>query len=705
MATLTVASRANAALVLPAVLSAAYATRHGLQVSVVFEDVVSLDSGNSLKLVTADGDCIADEAILDFFHKAMNVSFSRKRVEVDEWLKRRASLVFDDYKALCKPMEELESHLTLRSYIVGYSLTLADIVIWGTLRGNPAIVGLRRNSLNITRWFSFIEDSNPWITGAVAGFQNHARQRKAAASAAGANYNIGLANTENGIVCRFPPEPSGYLHIGHAKAALLNSYFAHEYGPRRGTLICRFDDTNPSKESQEFQDSILYDLSLLGVVPDRISHSSDYFRQMYEACVKPIKAGRAYADNTVLEVMRDQRRRGIASACRTTSIDKSLAVFEAMKSGAEDGRQWCIRAKISVDGVNKALRDPVIYRCNHQPHHRTGTAWKVYPTYDFCAPFMDSIEQVTHALRTNEYRDRNAQYHWMQDALGLRRVEIWDFSRLNFVRTVLSKRKLTSIVESGAVWGWDDPRMPTVRGVRRRGCTISALRQFILKQGPSQNIVNMDWSRLWAINKKHIDPIAARYTAIPKAKAVTAWVDGIDANSSTEMPKHKNPELGMKKVVFSKEILLSQDDARLLKEHEVITLMNWGNATITKISTDSPTGDISILQLKLDLQSDVKNTEKKITWLAKEPANMVPVELHAFDYLITKEKLEKDEDVASCLTSPSETRTEAWADCNVMDLCEDDIIQFDRTGYFRVDRPWCNGQPAIMFNIPTGRDA
>ncbi|PWY71813.1 glutamyl-tRNA synthetase [Aspergillus sclerotioniger CBS 115572] len=641
MITLTVASRANAALVLPIVLSAAYATRNGF-----------------LEVVTDDGECIVDEAILDFFYRAMEGCFSRKRIEVDEWLKRRASFAVGHYKALCKPMEELESHLTLRSYIVGYSLTLADIVIWGALRGNPAIVGLRRNSLNISRWFSFIENTNPWITEAVAGFQSHARQRKAAASAAGANYNIGLNNMENGIVCRFPPEPSGYLHIGHAKAALLNSYFAHEYGARRGTLICRFDDTNPSKESQEFQHSILHDLSLLGVVPDRISYSSDYFQPMYEACVELIKAGNAYADNTVLEVMRDQRKRGIASVCRTMSIDKSLARFEAMKSGTEDGQQWCIRAKISV----------------------------------------------THALRTNEYRDRNAQYRWMQDAMGLRRVEIWDFSRLNLVRTVLSKRKLTSIVESGAVWGWDDPRMPTVRGVRRRGCTISALRQFILEQGPSQNIVNMDWTKLWAINKKHIDPIAARYTAIPKAKAVTAWVAGIDANSIVEIPKHKDPGLGMKKVVFTNEILLGQDDARLLKEFEVVTLMNWGNAIVTEISTDSRTGDVSLLRLKLDLQSDVKNTEKKITWLAKESANMVPAELYAFDYLITKEKIEKDEDVASYLTAPSETRTEVWADCNVMDLCEDDIIQFDRTGYFRVDRPWRNGQPAVMFSIPTGRD-
>jgi glutamyl-tRNA synthetase len=174
---------------------------------------------------------------------------------------------------------------------------------------------------------------------------------------------------------------------------------------------------------------------------------------MYGACVGLITSGKAYADNTIKEVMQDQRMKGIASACRGMSVEETLAHFQEMKSGSQDGLQWCIRAKISIDNVNKALRDPVIYRCNHRLHHRTGSAWKIYPTYDFCAPYLDSAEGVTHALRTNEYRDRNPQYHWIQNALGLRSVEIWDFSRLNFVRTVLSKRKLTTFVDESVVWG------------------------------------------------------------------------------------------------------------------------------------------------------------------------------------------------------------------------------------------------------------
>jgi glutamyl-tRNA synthetase len=246
----------------------------------------------------------------------------------------------------------------------------------------------------------------------------------------------------------------------------------------------------------------------------------------------------------------------------------------------------------------------------------------------------------------------------MQDALGIRQVDIWDFSRLNFKRTVLSKRKLTTLVEKGVVWGWDDPRMPSIRGVCRRGVTIPALREFILKQGPSQNIVSMDWTKFFAINKKYIDPIALRHTAIPKQDAVTARVGGIEATSFADKPKHaKNADLGTKKVIFSREIIMDQKDAQLFKLNEEITLMNWGNAVITNISTDPSTGTVSTLHLELHMEGDVKKTEKKVTWLAKEPSNMIPVELVSFDYLITKDKIEKGEDITPFITPQSEFRT------------------------------------------------
>ena len=487
---------------------------------------------------------------------------------------------------------------------------------------------------------------------------------------------------------------------------MLNDYFAHE--KYKGTLICRFDDTNPSKEKEEFQDAIVEDLALMGIKPDKTSYSSDYFEDMYQLCVKLLKEGKAYADDTEQEAMRDERMHGRPSQRRDASVEENLAHFEEMKAGSEEGVRWCIRAKISVDNPNKAMRDPVIYRCNPQPHHRTGSKWKLYPTYDFCAPVVDSIEGVTHALRTNEYRDRNPQYEWMQDALGLRKVHIWDFARMNFIRTLLSKRKLTKFVDQGIVWGWDDPRFPTIRGIRRRGMTIPALREYILKQGPSRNIVNLDWSLFWATNKKYIDPVAPRHTAISKANVVTCTVKGARAAAYTEdKPKHgKNPSLGTKKVAYSQTIVLEQEDAQSFAQDEEITLMNWGNAIVrSKTHSLNPLhlSTITHIDLELHLQGDFKTTSKKVTWLAKEGQDLIPVELVDFDFLITKDKIEEDENFEDFLTPKTEFREEAFADGNVAELKADDIIQFERKGYYRVDRAFQHGQAAVCFAIPTGK--
>lgn len=317
-------------------------------------------------------------------------------------------------------MQGLDAHLTLRSYYTGCSLSAVDIIIWGALRGKKVAYSMiQRSNPNISRWFNFVESTHGWIVTAVAGIDATAHQKRSLASAAGGSHDIGLGHVKGGVVTRFPPEPSGFLHIGHAKAALLNECFAH--GRDDGTLICRFDDTNPSKESQESEDSITDDLEMMKIYPDRTSHSSGFFLQMYEYCVQLLRENKAYADDTEYEVMKDQRKYGIKSKCRESSATDSLARFEAMRAGCKEGTQWCIRARISIDDVNKCLRDPVIYRCNLRPHHRIGNTWKVYPTYDFCGPILDSIEGVTHALRTNEYHDRNPQYVWFQKALGLRK--------------------------------------------------------------------------------------------------------------------------------------------------------------------------------------------------------------------------------------------------------------------------------------------
>lgn len=237
------------------------------------------------------------------------------------------------------------------------------------------------------------------------------------------SFDIGLEGAEMGkVVTRFPPEPSGYLHIGHAKAALLNQHFAAQYN---GKLIIRFDDTNPSKEKVEFEERILADLKVLGVDSTHLTWTSNYFNLLMEYAKKLIHLELAYVDDTEREQMKLERGEGIASKNRLLSVQENLDLFEEMIAGTDRGLTCCLRAKISVDDLNKAMRDPVIYRCNLFPHNRTGSKWKVYPTYDFACPIVDSIEGVTHALRTNEYHDRNDQFNWFINALNLRHVHIW----------------------------------------------------------------------------------------------------------------------------------------------------------------------------------------------------------------------------------------------------------------------------------------
>jgi glutamyl-tRNA synthetase len=635
--------------------------------------------------------------------------------QIKEWQQRAQSLTALNLKAIEPALLELNDHLTLRTHIVGYTISDADAAVWKTLRENRVAHAYVKQNLmpNLCRWFRYIEEAYPQETKLPERPKGSETKKdgKTKEKDDGANYDIGLqaVGDGTGVVTRFPPEPSGYLHVGHAKAALLNDYFAHE--KYKGTLLLRFDDTNPLKEKQEFQDAIVEDLALMGIKADKTSYTSDYFQELYDYCVEMIKRGKAYADDTLQEKMRDERMNGIASERRDSSVEDNLARFEEMKRGTEEGLRWCIRAKISVDDPNKAMRDPVIYRCSpDQSHHRTGDTWKVYPTYDFCCPIVDSIEGVTHALRTTEYNDRDAQYQWFLQALGLRDVYNWGFARLNFVRTLLSKRKLTRIVNEGVVDGWDDARMPTVRGVRRRGVTVPALREFILKQGPSKNIVNLDWHSFWATNKKHIDPISARYTAVAEEAKVACTVVGAREGVITEdKDKHAKFDLGNKKVVFSKSIILEQADAASFEQDEEITLMNWGNAIVRKISHSinplaKPSGlkTVTSLELELHLQGNVKDTKKKVTWLSTDQ-NLIPVELVDFDYLITKDKLEEDDRLEDFLNKDTKTITKAVADCNVAELKVDDIIQFDRKGYFRIDKAFAHGEPVVAFNIPTGK--
>lgn len=612
-----------------------------------------------------------------------------------------------NFSALAPHLEALDSHLNLRSFIAGYALSGADIACFGPLRANPVMGSVVKAGTyaNISRWYNLVLPIFEPIVESMAAAVTELRKLAKASSTTKktghkANFDIDLPGAEMGrVVTRFPPEPSGYLHIGHAKAAILNEYFAHAY---KGKLIIRFDDTNPSKEKTEFEQSIIEDLELLGIKGDTTTYSSDYFDQMYELAIKLIKQGDAYCDNTPLEQMREERMVGTASKCRDQSVEENLKLFDDMKQGSESGVTYCLRAKMDYAAPNKALRDPVIYRCNKTPHHRTGTAWKMYPTYDFCVPIVDSIEGVTHALRTNEYRDRNPQYKWFIDTLNLRPVNIWDFGRVNFVRTLLSKRKLQWFVDEHLVPNWDDPRFPTVRGVRRRGMTVEGLRNFILAQGPSKNIINLDWLVIWALNKKVIDPVAPRFTAVEQLDAVPVTIAGAPATPVHEKrPRHKkNADLGEKTLVLASTVLIDQADAKTLDVGEEITFMDWGNVIINNIARDGET--VTSIEATLHLEGDYRKTSKKITWLAETP-DKVELDLVDFDHLITKDKLEEDDNFADFLTPVTETHTKAFGDLNVGSLPEGSIIQLERKGYFRVDVAASNGKPAVLFTIPDGK--
>ncbi|KNE55446.1 glutamine-tRNA ligase [Allomyces macrogynus ATCC 38327] len=614
-----------------------------------------------------------------------------------------------DVTALRAFLAELNTFLTLRSFFVGYELSLADIAVWARLRASPIFVkqakaGVAANEHpHVARWYALIDDSAA-VTNALAFFKDQAALLNKAKKDQG-SFEIDLPGAQMGqVVTRFPPEPSGYLHIGHTKAALMNEYFARKY---KGKLIVRFDDTNPSKEKMEFEDSIKQDLAMIGVAPDVVTHTSDSFPLLLQYAEQLIRQGDAYVDDTDQETMRNERMHGIASKNRDNSIEENLRRWNEMKQGTEVGLKNCLRAKMSVDDKNKALRDPVLYRCNLTPHHKTGSTYKVYPTYDFACPVVDSVEGVTHALRTNEYRDRNPQYEWVLQKLNLRHVHIWDFSRMNFVYTLLSKRKLQWFVDQGHVPGWDDPRFPTVRGIRRRGMTIEALKQYILMQGASTNNLMLEWDKFWAVNKKVIDPIAPRHVAIDTADLVpVTLVDGPATAELKQVPKHKkNPDLGTKTTAFAKTIYVAGADANEFADNEEVTLMDWGNAIVTQVHRDATTGRVIKVVAKLNLAGDVKSTKKKLTWLANAPkaTPLTSVLLKDYDYLITKKKLEEDDDFQSVLTPVTEFTTEAVGDANLCQLNVGDIIQLERRGYYICDAN--DGKTVTLISIPDGKAA
>ena len=454
---------------------------------------------------------------------------------------------------------------------------------------------------------------------------------------------------------------------------------------------------------------------MLGVKWDQFTHTSDHFDKLLDYSVRMIKEGKAYADDTDPEEMKKEREARTESKNRQNSVEKNLQMWEEMVKGSVQGQKCCVRAKIDMNSNNGTLRDPTMYRCKPEIHLHTGDKYKVYPTYDFACPIVDSVEGVTHALRTTEYHDRDEQYMWFLEALNLRKPHIYEYSRFNLQNTVLSKRRLTWFVDSGKVRGWDDPRFPTVRGILRRGMTVEALKQFIVAQGSSRSVVMMDWDKIWAINKKFTDDIAPRHTALLNGKTVQVNLKGIDKEESKQMPKHpKNESVGKKTVWFGPKILIDESDALTIKEDDMVTFMDWGNAKILKIHKTND--GKSIREIDAELHLDNKDYKKtlKITWLPMPSTNVsfVPVKCYHFDHIISKAVLDKDEDFKLYCDHKTEFVFDVLGDTEMKNIKKGDIIQISRRGYYICDVAFkpngttqngvLGGESLVLFNVPEG---
>uniref|UniRef100_A0A668W5Y9 Bifunctional glutamate/proline--tRNA ligase n=1 Tax=Oreochromis aureus TaxID=47969 RepID=A0A668W5Y9_OREAU len=558
---------------------------------------------------------------------------------------------------------------------------------------------------HVSRWFFFLSSQVPFtaVGNKYASKKASMNKRKKA----DVGKFVELPGAEMGkVVVRFPPEASGYLHIGHAKAALLNQHYQVTF---KGKLIMRFDDTNPEKEKEDFERVILEDVAMLQIHPDQFTYTSDHFPTIMKFAEKLLAEGKAYIDNTPPEQMKQEREQRVESSCRNNSVEQNMKMWSEMKAGTEYGQTCCMRAKIDMNSNNGCMRDPTLYRCKNAAHPRTGNTYRIYPTYDFACPIVDSLEGVTHALRTTEYHDRDEQFYWIINALGLRKPHVWEYARLNLNNTVLSKRKLTWFVDQGYVDGWDDPRFPTVRGVLRRGMTVEGLKQFIAAQGGSRSVVNMEWDKIWAFNKKVIDPVAPRYTALSSSYVVPVSVPEA-TEEMKEIAKHpKNAEVGMKEVWYSPRVLIEGADAETFTEGETVTFINWGNLIITKINKGAD-GKVVSMEARLNLDNKDYKKTTKITWLAEtNNSPLVPAICVNYQPLISKAVITKDDNFKDYINKHSKLEEKMLGDPCLKNLKKGDIIQLQRRGFYICDQPYepvspnsCKESPCVLIYIPDG---
>jgi glutaminyl-tRNA synthetase len=517
-------------------------------------------------------------------------------------------------------------------------------------------------------------------------------------------------------VTRFPPEPNGYLHIGHAKSICLNFGIAQEFG---GRCHLRFDDTNPAKEEQEYIDAIERDVRWLGFDWGRhLYHASDYFEQLYAWAEHLIGAGKAYVDDSSPEAIRAMRgtltEPGRESPYRDRGVAENLDLFRRMRAGEFPNGARVLRAKIDMAAPNINLRDPVLYRILHAAHPRTGTAWCIYPTYDFAHGQSDAIEQITHSLCTLEFEDHRPLYDWFLDNLPVpSRPRQYEFARLNITYTVLSKRFLTELVRDGRVSGWDDPRMPTLAGLRRRGVPPAALRDFITRVGVARANSVVDVAMLEHAIREELNRTALRRLAV--LRPLKLVIENYPAERSEELAAANHPDdpaAGTRPLPFGRELYIERDDFmenppkkffRLAPGREV--RLRYAYFVTCREAVKNAAGEVVELRCTYDPATrggnapDGRKVQATIHWVAA--AASLPAEIRVYNPLFTRPDPGADGDLLADLNPES---LERLGDCRIEPALaaspEGEAVQFERQGYFCRDRDAAPGR--LVFNRTIG---
>lgn len=523
---------------------------------------------------------------------------------------------------------------------------------------------------------------------------------------------------------RFPPEPNGYLHIGHAKSICLNFGLAAEFG---GLCNLRFDDTNPSKEDIEYVESIRDDVRWLGFDwGDREYYASDYFDRLYQFAVQIIKTGRAYVCDLNSDQMRQYRgtltEPGRNSPFRDRSSDENLDLFERMKAGEFPDGARTLRAKIDMASRNLNLRDPVMYRILHAAHHRTRDRWCIYPTYDFAHGQSDSIEGITHSICTLEFEDHRPLYDWFLDQLGIHHPQQIEFARLNLSHTVLSKRKLLQLVQQNHVSGWDDPRMPTLAGFRRRGYTAEAIRTFCERIGVAKRNSTVDIAMLEHCLREDLNKRAARVMAV--LRPIKVIIENYPAGQVEHVEAVNNPEdpsSSTRLVPFSEVVYIEQDDFRVeppkgffrLSPGREVRLRYAYIIKCTDVVKDPETGEIRELRCTYDPEtksgSSQSNRKVKATIHWVSAAHAIEAEVRLYDHLFSKEDPDAVADGVDWLTNVNPKSLEVLRNCRVEPILANaqtgELYQFERLGYFCVDSVDSTKRKPVFNRTVTLRDS